>query len=114
MDALFAPCGNDCTKCEAYIATITNDMNIRHRLADNFTKQFNVEIPAESINCVGCMDTGQHIGFCSQCSIRLCIIEKQYSTCADCSEFPCPKGSFIWVDGSQSKANLDKLRKDKL
>lgn len=111
MVSLIAPCGIDCSICEAYIATKNNDMEMKQKLADNFMKQFNKDIDPSTINCVGCNQDGLHIGFCAQCAIRACSVEKGFKTCAECDDFPCPKGSFIWVDGSKSKATLEGLKK---
>lgn len=63
------------------------------------------------LDCDGCGNEGRHIGFCAVCSIRSCAFGKGYATCAECAEFPCPKGSFIWTTNSQSKANLETLIK---
>ena len=34
MDKLIACCGLDCRKCDAYIATMNNDDNLRKKTAD--------------------------------------------------------------------------------
>jgi hypothetical protein len=100
MNRLIAPCGTDCTQCEAYIATQNNDTELFNKLTNNYKQQFNKEIPQESLYCDGCPQNGRLIGFCAQCEIRACAFGKSYCTCADCDEFPCEKGSFIWTKNS--------------
>lgn len=110
MDKLIAPCGIDCRVCDAYIATKTNNMYLKQKLADDFKKNFGVEKPLSELDCDGCGAEGRHIGFCEVCEIRVCAFGKGYSTCAECGEFPCVKGAFIWTHNSQSKAKLEELR----
>lgn len=111
MTALIAPCGIDCAVCDAYIATQTNNADLKQKLADNFKKQFGKDVSFAELDCDGCPSEGRHIGFCSQCAIRACAFGKGYATCAQCSDFPCEKGSFIWTTNSQSKATLEALKK---
>lgn len=110
MEGIIAPCGIDCSQCDAYIATVRNDTEIKKKLAEGYLKKFNKEIALEDLDCNGCNQGGKHIGFCSKCSIRACAYEKGYSTCAECSDFPCPNGSFIWVENSKSKETLESLK----
>ena len=110
MDKIIAPCGIDCTQCDAYISTQTGNLELKQKLADNYVKQFNKQIPLEDLDCDGCPSEGKHIGFCAQCSIRSCAFGKGYATCAECNDFPCDKGSFIWTKNSKSKATLEELR----
>ena len=110
MSKLLAPCGIDCQICDAYIATQNNDLQLRQKLVDNYKKKFDKDIPLDDLACDGCLSVGKHIGFCKVCEIRACAYQKGYATCAECSDFPCEKGSFIWTTNSVSKANLEELR----
>ena len=110
MKNLLAPCGIDCSNCDAYIAAVNNDMSLLQKLADNYQKQFNQTIDPATLNCDGCMQVGRHIDFCAKCDIRTCAIDKGYVTCAECDSFPCSKGSFIWKDNSKSKVTLELLK----
>ncbi|GAB1467444.1 DUF3795 domain-containing protein [Candidatus Cloacimonadota bacterium] len=110
MDKLIAPCGIDCRVCDAYIATQTNDLLLKQKMADSFKQNYGVEKPLSELDCDGCRAEGKHIGFCIVCEIRLCAVEKGYATCAECEDYPCEKGAFIWQKCSQSKAMLDALR----
>lgn len=106
MKALLAPCGIDCTDCEAYIATKNNDLEVLKKHQKNMLELFNKDIPLDELRCDGCMEAGHKIGFCAKCEIRICAISKGYSTCAECAELPCPKGEFIWKENSVSLAKL--------
>ncbi len=107
---LYAPCGIDCSVCDAYKATQTDDTALFQKLAENYEKQFDKKIDPETLRCDGCASDNRHIGFCAVCSIRSCAFAKGFSTCAECDAFPCEKGSFIWVEGSKSKATLEMLK----
>lgn len=105
-----SPCGIDCSICNAFIATQTNDVALKQKMADDFKQKFNVEKPLEELECDGCTEDGRHIGFCAVCNIRNCAFGKGYATCAECQEYPCEKGAFIWTSNSVSKANLDAIK----
>ncbi len=111
MQNLLAPCGIDCAVCEAYKATQTNDQELFHKLADNYKKRFDKVVSYDQLECDGCPSDGRHIGFCAKCEIRACAFGKGYATCAECADFPCTKGSFIWTENSKSKAALETLKK---
>lgn len=113
MDTLIAPCGIDCRDCKAYIATVNNDQQQLKEVAEFYFTQHGKEVKIEELYCDGCGADGRHIGFCAKCDIRACAFGKGFHTCAECSEFPCEKGSFIWRENSASKARLDKLIADK-
>lgn len=110
MSDLIAPCGIDCSVCDAFIATRDNNAALKQKLADNFKKQFGKDISFAELDCDGCSPEGRHIGFCARCAIRSCAFGKGYATCAECSEFPCDQGSFIWTTNSKSRATLEALR----
>ncbi len=107
---IIAPCGIDCRNCDAYIATQDQDPDLKQKLADEYKTQMGKEISFTELDCDGCINQGRHISFCDICQIRVCAFGKGYVTCAECSEFPCAIGSFIWTENSVSKANLDALR----
>ncbi|MBR7064843.1 MAG: SdpI family protein, partial [Treponema sp.] len=53
-----AYCGLDCKKCDAYIATLTNDDELRKKLRKKWSELNGVEITHEQINCEGCRTDG--------------------------------------------------------
>ena len=80
-------CGLDCEKCDAYIATISDDNDLREKTAKLWAEFNNAPILPEHINCEGCRKNGVKTVFCeSLCSIRQCALKKGVSTCGDCSE----------------------------
>ena len=79
MKPLIAYCGLDCEKCEAYKATVTNNDDLRKKVAENWSKLNNVTITPEMINCVGCRTDGIKTPFCANlCPIRQCALKKEY------------------------------------
>ncbi len=110
MTLPISPCGISCSDCDAYIATQSNNIEMKQKMADDFKKKYQIEKPLEELECDGCTENGRHIGFCAKCDIRNCAFGKGFATCAECSEYPCEKGAFIWTHNSKSKANLDALR----
>ena len=92
MEKLIACCGLDCATCDARIATVMDDSELRAKTAEAWSVQFNAPtISTEMINCTGCREAGVKFEHCSQCEIRNCVKSKEYKTCADCDEMEsCP------------------------
>lgn len=87
MKQLISICGIDCEKCDARIATINNDDELRKKTAGYWSRLNNVEIPADAISCTGCRSDGIKTQFCeSMCGLRKCATAKGYETCAECTE----------------------------
>ncbi|MFW9996348.1 MAG: DUF3795 domain-containing protein, partial [Candidatus Odinarchaeota archaeon] len=87
----------------------------RQETAEMWSKQFNVELTAESINCEGCLQSdGMLFNHCSNCEIRKCAINKQVENCAYCSNFICETlNEQLKLDLFQnSRARLIQLHKD--
>lgn len=109
-EVMIAKCGIDCTQCDAYIATKTNDMEALQRMADETRKQFNIEFTAEQSRCTGCSSDGIKIGYTSQCAVRLCAIEKGVENCAYCDDFGCETISGFLANAPKAKEHLEKIR----
>ncbi|MFA5849541.1 MAG: DUF3795 domain-containing protein [Bacteroidales bacterium] len=85
MKKLVACCGLDCVTCDARIATIANDTELRIKTAEKWREMFNSpDISPEMINCTGCREPGVKFGHCLECEIRNCVKAKGFDTCADC------------------------------
>jgi hypothetical protein len=111
MATLIAACGLDCAKCDAYIATQTNDMAALAAIAEKWTKEYNAPgLTAENVQCDGCMFEGRKIGHCSECKIRLCAIERGVPNCAACPDFACEQLTGFLQQVPQARANLEALR----
>lgn len=54
MKQLIACCGLDCESCDARIATVNNDNQLREETARKWSVLNNAPITSEMINCLGC------------------------------------------------------------
>ena len=86
MEKLIACCGIDCVTCDARIATIANDDELRSQTAEKWRAHFSADITSEMINCTGCREAGAKFSNCFECAIRNCVQSKEYKTCADCAK----------------------------
>lgn len=109
MNELIAYCGLDCEKCDARIATINNDDELRGKTAKLWSKLNGVEITAEMINCVGCRVDGVKTPFCNaMCPIRKCATGKNLNTCGNCSEMnKCKTLETVTSNNAQALENLN-------
>lgn len=112
MNQMIACCGLDCEKCDARIATITNDDALREKTAALWTKLNGVTITPEMITCTGCRTAGVKTPFCnSLCRIRSCVREKGLNTCADCPQLDkCQTLGRITANDPSALENLKLLR----
>ncbi len=86
MAKIISCCGLNCATCEARIATVNNDDELRKATAEKWTRQYNgPEITPEMINCTGCREPGVKLGNVSVCEVRKCADSKGFRTCAECS-----------------------------
>lgn len=108
MKELIACCGLDCEGCDARIATVNNDDELREKTAQKWSEMNNTsEITAATINCMGCRAEGIKFGYCSLCEIRKCVSEKGFNTCGDCKELDsCQKVNPIFQHVPGAKENL--------
>jgi len=86
MEKLIACCGLNCATCDARIATVTNDDELRKQTAEKWKVQFSAGITPEMINCTGCREPGVKFAHCNDCEIRNCVKSKGFETCGDCDE----------------------------
>ena len=97
MNKYTAYCGLNCKTCEARLATVNNDNELRKKVAAEWSKLNQEEILPEMINCEGCCMDGVKTPFCeSLCEIRKCAIKNNMETCMSCSEMSsCTKIKMI-------------------
>ncbi len=81
-------CGHDCSKCVTYVATMTDNDNLRMQSQRFYREQFGQDIPLEKFNCWGGR-TDKVFEFCQDCPFRKCCIERNINSCNLCSEYPC-------------------------
>ncbi|WP_321517297.1 DUF3795 domain-containing protein [uncultured Bacteroides sp.] len=109
MKQLIACCGLDCESCDARIATVENDNELREKTAQKWSAMNNApEITAATINCMGCRTDGAKFAYCSDyCEIRKCVYEKGFNTCGYCKELDnCPIVGPIFQNTPCAKENL--------
>lgn len=110
MDKLIACCGLDCEKCQARIATLKDDEELRKIVADKWSELNGVLITKEMINCHGCRVEGVKTPFCEKlCPIRQCVIKKHLDSCSDCiSLLSCEKIKMIISNNKEAYNILKK------
>ncbi len=112
MKELIACCGINCELCEARIATLNDDNEMRKKVAETWSKMFNSsEIVPESINCTGCRMPGVKFAHCEYtCEIRKCVKTKGFDSCAGCPEIDgCQIVGFIFKAVPETRENLRML-----
>ncbi|MBR0462527.1 MAG: DUF3795 domain-containing protein [Erysipelotrichaceae bacterium] len=112
MKDLIAYCGLDCENCDARLATVNDDDELRKKTAQLWSELNNTEITPEMINCLGCRTDGVKTPFCeSLCPIRQCALSKGYATCGDCKDMEtCEKLSMITASNEDALARLKEDR----
>lgn len=108
MKKFIAYCGLDCETCEARIATINDDNELRKKVAIKWSELNGVEITPEMLVCTGCRIDGVKTPYCeSLCPIRQCALEKKLETCGNCSEMnACEKVGMIIGYNKEALHNL--------
>ena len=87
MEKLISCCGLNCATCDARIATVNNDQELRKATAEKWKVAYNaVDLSPDMINCTGCREEGVKFSHCNVCEIRNCVKDKGYATCGDCNE----------------------------
>jgi len=113
MDRMIAFCGIVCSECPAFLATQKDDDAKRKEVAELWSKQFNIKIKPEAINCYdGCASDGKRVfGYCNICEIRKCGQEKRVENCAYCDEYACEKLTKFFTMAPEAKATLEEIKK---
>jgi len=111
MEKMIAYCGLVCTECPAYIATEANDRKRLEELAVEWSKEFKTELTADGCMCDGCLTTtGHKIGYCAQCKVRACAIDKHLSNCAHCGDYACDTLTEFFGVATEAKKTLEQIR----
>ena len=108
MKKMIAYCGLDCERCDAYLATINDDQELREKTAKAWSELNHVPILPEHINCQGCRADGIKTVYCdSLCEIRRCALKKGVSTCGDCPDMDnCQTVGMITSNYPEALGNL--------
>jgi hypothetical protein len=87
MEKIIACCGLNCATCDARIATLSNDNELRAQTAEKWKVLHRaVDLTANMINCTGCREEGVKFAHCNVCDIRKCADTKNLKTCALCDQ----------------------------
>ena len=113
MEKMIAYCGLVCTDCPAYKATQANDREALAQIAEKWKEQFNMtDLTADTVMCDGCLSTdGRLIGYCSQCAIRACGVERGVVNCAHCDDYACENLRDFFQNASEAEKRLDEIRR---
>ena len=88
MTTLYAYCGLDCVTCEAYTATQAGDKAAQLDLLARWREEYDSpEMTIEAVTCDGCTSQGRLGGYCNECPVRACGLEKRVENCAHCDAF---------------------------
>ncbi len=109
MSEMMSYCGLLCNECPAYIATTTNDENLRRSTANEWSVMYAADIPPEAINCLGCR-SDTRIGYSYACEIRKCATDRKVDNCGLCNDFACSLLEPIFISSPESKARLEKAK----
>jgi hypothetical protein len=111
MSEMISYCGLTCTECPAYIATQKDDMEAAASVAEEWGKQFGMEVLPESVLCDGCKsEAGKLCGYCNICAVRACGIERTVVTCAQCEDYGCETLRACPAYIERGKETLERLR----
>ena len=106
---MIAYCGLDCERCEARLATVNEDEELRREVARRWSEMNGVEITPEMICCEGCRIDGVKTPYCDAlCPIRQCALGKGVETCGGCGEMKaCKKVGMILANNAEARCNLE-------
>ena len=109
MKDYIAYCGLDCETCEARMATVNDDNELRIKVAKEWSELNNVDITPDMINCTGCRIPGVKTPYCGFiCPIRQCATGKQMETCGSCAEMKsCEKLGAITGNNADALRRLE-------
>ncbi len=111
MNEYIAYCGLNCETCEARLATVNNDNELRKKVSKEWSELNGVEITPDMINCSGCRMPGVKTVYCdSLCPIRQCVKEKQMETCGSCTKMgSCEKVGAIIANNNDARERLENI-----
>ena len=97
--ATFGYCCIECSKCQAYVATQSNDDQLRAKVAEQW------KMKAEQINCDGCKSDKPLFN----CEVKECAVKKGLPTCAHCADFPACDKEF-WARSEALRTRVRQMR----
>jgi hypothetical protein len=115
---MIAYCGLDCQECPVYVATRTNDDELRLETALEWSELYAEHIGVqalklEEMNCEGCRTSsgGRLFVGCRNCPLRACGRQRKVSTCAACEGYgECEMLAGFLAQVPEAAANLERFR----
>lgn len=116
MSEIAAYCGIQCTHCDAYLATQSDDKDKLNRVAAKWREEFgDPTLTAESIGCFGCKrDQGPLCSYCATCEIRACARDRSIESCAYCDDYGCDKLESFLSHAPSLRQTLDAMRSTRI
>lgn len=113
MSRTIAYCGLLCSECEAYLATQADDWAALEKMAEKARTEYGMaEATAEGVLCDGCLgDEGHKCGYCAECAVRACAVERGKITCAHCDDYGCDKIEAFFGMAPKARTTLDEIRR---
>lgn len=102
-------CGTDCQACDAFVATMNDDDQMRARVAAAWSEIHHHPFRPEDINCTGCHSHGVQLGYCGVCQVRACCYERGRDNCAGCGDYPCEHLKVIFQLAPENQERLDSI-----
>ncbi len=109
-EGMIAYCGEVCTECSAYVATLNNDLAALQWVADEWNQKAGSALQAEDCVCDGCLGDGRRIGYCRTCAVRECAMARGLENCAHCVDYGCNKLVVCFEHSAETKVVLDGIR----
>jgi len=111
MEEIISVCGLLCNECGAFVATRNDDDEKRTEVAQLWSKQYNVDVKPEDINCDGCISDSEPLfSHCKVCEIRKCGKQKNIENCAYCDEYACERLEKFFGMVPEAKRRLDGIK----
>lgn len=108
---IIAYCGINCANCDAFKATQAGDTEELARVAALWREEYDPTLTVETIRCDGCSTTGGRLGgYCPECPVRACAIDRGVQTCAYCEDYGCETLEGFLSHAAGLREALDKMR----
>ncbi|MBN2495384.1 MAG: DUF3795 domain-containing protein [Deltaproteobacteria bacterium] len=109
-EKMVAYCGLVCTDCPAYIATRTRDRDKAQATAEQWARDYKVEVSIDDVWCDGCPEGGEKCAHCAECEIRACARGRAVESCALCDDYACERLAGFFELVPQARETLDRVR----
>jgi len=108
-------CGLNCAECEAYIATQAQDEAAKIKVLEKWRVEYDApNMTLESITCEGCTSSGILGGYCHDCPVRACGVERGVINCAYCVDYEtCETLQDFIAHIPVAKKNLEVVRAER-